>query len=285
MSKNKVTVTEEITLPEPAPAAALATTGQFDNEFEDDARALDQSDVVVARLKLVQGLTQGKREHNLQDGQIYNTSNFTKYDSLIIVPVHENRVVVERAGEDGKGVKKGQFVAEHSLDSATVKQALARNDQKYDKNLKTLEGNTLEETRNIHVALLDDDGVSVKGFGVLVATSTNLFPVRQWLTDRGAFQRTGGKAGTTLPEYAFRTVVDGKGVHKKNQTALYRFNPYRNNSWKDSAIDPDTATESEINLLRALKAHKALIKGGTIKVAEYTADDVNSEDAAEAAAF
>lgn len=282
-NKQSVPVTEEIEIVEAA-TQALAQFGQFDDEFADDADVLHADDLVIERFKLVQGLTQGRKEHGFQDGQIYSSATKKAYDSFVMVEVCEHRTVVERVGE-GKAEKKGTFVVEHAVDSPLVVEALKRNNGKFGKDLVTLNGNSLEETRNLHFAMLDaTDGVTVTGFGILEAKSTNLYPVKLWKNTRQGFQRVGGKMANTLPSYAHRVVVDGNGVHPKNETALYRFNPFKNDSWKDSAIDPDTCTAQERALLTALKAHKLAIQGGAVKVAQYSdADD--SEEAQEAAAF
>lgn len=285
-NKNKQTVapvTEEIEVVE-APVEALTKFGQYDDEFADDADVLDADDLVVGRFKLVQGLTAGRKEFGFRDGQIYDSSTKKAYDSFVMVEVCEHRTVVERAGE-GKPEKKGTFVAEHAVDSPLVVEALKRNNGKFGRDLVTLLGNSLEETRNLHFAMLDPkDGVTVTGFGILEAKSTNLYPVKLWKNTRQGFQRTGGKMANTLPSYAHRVVVDGNGVHSKNETALYRFFPFKNDSWKESAIDPDTCTVQERALLTALKAHKLAIQGGNVKVAQYSdADD--SEAAQEEAAF
>jgi hypothetical protein len=287
MSKNdkkNAPMTEEIVIEE-APAA-LATTnfGSHDDDFEGDADRLTADDVVIGRFKLVQAMSQGKRENGWQEGQIYDTSTKKAFDSLLIIPVVEDRVVVERLSVDRDGKKKGSFVREHSVDSPVVVAALARNSGKFGKELSTPEGNALEETRNIHFAILEEDLVTVRGFGILVATSTNLYPVKLWKTARSSFTRAGGKPGSKLPMYAYRTLVDGRGVHPKNETCLYRFAPPVNNNWKESAIDPDTCTQAELKLLYSLKEHAEMIRGGKVKVAEYgDADD--SEEALEAEAF
>ncbi len=283
-NKQNVPVTEEIEIVETAPAEALTKFGQYDDEFADDADVLDKDDLVIGRFKLVQGLTKGRREFGFKDGQIYDSSTKKAYDSFVMVEVCEHRTIVERVGE-GKDQEKGTFVAEHAVDSPLVVEALKRNNGKFGKELQTLNGNSLEETRNLHFAMLDPtDGVTVTGFGILEAKSTNLYPVKLWKNVRQGFQRAGGKMANSLPSYAHRVVVDGKGVHPKNETALYRFFPYKGDSWKDSAIDLDTCTDQERNLLRALKDHKKAIQGGTVKIADYSdADD--SEAAQEAAAF
>lgn len=295
MSKNnnKQVVTEEIEVTEalavaPATTSALANAGEFDNEFEGDQDKLTKDDILLDRYRLVQGMTKGRRELGLEEGALYATASKRSFETAVVVPIMESRVIVERQVDKTSGGQSGpndgKFVAELSIDNPRVVAALKANNQSYI-HLHSAEGTEFKETRNVYVAFLSpDDGVTCTGFGILQAESTNLRPVLDWKTQRVGWKRVGGKSANTLPMYAFRTVVDGKGVHQKNQTALYRFNPYKNNSWKDSAIDPDNRIPEELELLRKLKAHKELITSGAVKVAEYSdADD--SEAAQEAAAF
>lgn len=303
MAKNqeKNTVTEEITLPEVAPQAALTVTDFSADEFAGDEDKLTAQDILptVQRFRIVQGMTKGQRDHGLRPGQIFATASKTGYDELLIAPVHFVRSVVERKsvkGPDGKSLDgDGDFIAELDPNDPRVVAAFEKNKKSFVK-LRSAEGTDFRETLSTYFAMLDpNDGLTCVKLGILVAESTNIAPVQNWRTERVGFkipETSGwhklfpGKTGSSLPMYAFRAFVNGEGVHSKNETCLYQFRPFKGNNWRDSVLDP--SKPDELALLRSLKQTSELIKEGKLTVQSISdADDsgFTSEDAAEAAAF
>jgi hypothetical protein len=278
---NKKVVTEEIELAEETPTALAVPQEDLFSEFDGDQDKRGKDDILIERLRLVQGLTKGQAANKLSVGMIYATASKRGFEKLLVVPIKEDRVIIERKADEPE---KGKFIAELQVNDPRVVAAVKKNNNNYVK-LHSAEGTALVETRNVHVAFLDpEDGVTCTGFGILQAESTNIRPVLAWRDQRVGFKLANGKSATTLATYFFRTWVDGGGVHPKNETRMYRFTPYKNGSWKDSILNPSAA--EELQLLRSLKAHKELLDGGQLdtKISNYSdADD--SEAAQEEAAF
>lgn len=287
----KAPITEEIEIVPPAAAVVVADSSAYD-EFGgyEDKRGKD--DLVIGRYRLVQAMTQGKRDHGLQDGQIYDAVTKVAYDSVLVVPILETRSVVERRIAPGSN-EDGKFIAELQLDDPRVVAAVKANGSDGYKFLKSLPGpdgsvTKFMDTRNVHVVFLQEDGVTPSHFGVLQFDSTNIQPLLQWKDARVRPSFEDGRPFSSLPIFAFRTYLDGQGVHPKKNTQLYRFSPFptkpgeAGGNWKQAILNPSNPKEKA--LLTKCVEHRKLLESGVVKIAEYSdADD--SETAQETAAF
>lgn len=283
-----------------APAAALVVSAVND-EFADDVDVRTKDEIVLERLRIVQGTTKGRAENNLVEGQIFGSVSRVGHNKLLIVPVYEYREIVERSLGNG-GLKKGAFIKAHGetqdgsgdFGDLRVNKSIeaAGGLKNLRKSIADANGNVTELilTYNCFVAVLDqDDGVSVVGFGVLQADKTNITPYLAWRQNRTAF------AGSNVtPPYAIRTLVDGMKPHTNSEgqvTKKFNFQPFKDNNWKSSCLNfqkgPDgkPLNPTEYALVVQLKEQRNLMKAGALKVAEHAVDETLSEDAAEDAAF
>lgn len=274
-------VTEELATVAPAPLAAAADDLGF-GDFSDDADKRTKDELVLERIRIVQSMTKDKAKYGLTDGQLYGNMNRKGFDRLLVVPIYDYRTVVERTSDKkGTFIKEYHETAEGSGDFGDMKVQNAIETAGGIKNLrKAADGNQLALTYNCLVAILDEsDGVTVKTLGVLQADKTNIRPYLLWRQNRVDF-----KGAVSVPTYAFRTFVDGKGTYTNPEgqtTQQYQFTPFRNNNWRESLLNPKT----DFDLLKSLKEQKDLMKSGALKVAEHEADTEVSEEAAEEAAF
>jgi hypothetical protein len=296
MAKNTKNSEETVTTTElapVAPAAALAVPADDFGfgEFAGDEDRRTKDELVLERVRIVQGTTKDRAKHGLKERQIFFGMSKKGFDKLLIVPVFDYRTIVERSDD-----KKGTFIKEHletqdgSGDFGDLKvqksiAAVGGDVTKIRKSVPDANGvvTQLALTYNCLIATLDpEDGVTVTGFGLLQADKTNIRPYNQWRQDRVAF-----KGAVSFPTYAFRAWVDGSAEYTNPEgqtTKQYKFTPYVNNNWKDSCFNPKNPEHLEV--LRGLKEQRELMKTGAIKVADHSSEDGGvSEDQAEDAAF
>lgn len=292
-SQTVTTTTEELATV--APAGALAETLDF-GDFSEDVDKRTADEMVTERIRLVQAMTKGRREAGLIEGQLYGNMTRKGLDSAVIVPVFDYRTVVERT-DDGKGsfIKEYAEVKADSGDFGShVNRAIAAvggkiKDLRKSAKVPNGEQTQMSLTYNCYVCFLDESGTQALDFGLLQADKTNIRPYLLWRQNRVKFQ-----GAIKFPTYAFRTIVSGKDVYvnpEGMETRNFRFEPFKNNNWKESCLcrfdeasGKITGTKAELELLTALKAQKALMQSGAIKIAEYSDSD-DSEEALENAAF
>ncbi len=293
MSKNnnsKNAPASDLAVVEQAPVA-LATVSDEEDVVDFGAYAGDvdkrtKDELVVERFRIVQALTKAKQENqDLRDGHLYGNISKKAVDSLLIAPIHETRSVVERKGENAGPKEKGQFVREYvetkpgsnDFGDARINALVTKaGGLKEIHKQATDNGNDIGAVYNVFAAFLDKEtGTEITGFGVIVADKTNIRPYLKWRDDRVV-----GEKLVSVATYAFRTLVDGKGIYTNpngQRTQQYQFRPFKDNNWVESLL-------RKKSVLDKLQAQKTLMSSGAIKVAEFSdADD--SEDAQEAAAF
>lgn len=285
MAKNKNNVEETTELATVAAATtALAESDDVvdfgtDSSFAADADKRTKDEMVLERFRIVQAMTRDKRALGLVDGQLYGNMTKKGIDEAIIVPIKDWKAIVERTGDD-----TGAFVAEYKevkddsgdFGDSRINGYVRATGIKDVHKVETDNGNKIGLVYNCLVAFLDSEtGTVVKGFGVLQADKTNIRPYLLWRQNRVDFE-----GATSIPTYAFRTRVNGKGIYKNpdgKETQQYQFEPFVGNNWKQSLL-------TKRSVLLKLQEQKELMTSGALKVAEVSdADD--SEAAQEAAAF
>lgn len=291
MAKNTKTDTvDETALVASQAAGALAEVEDF-SDFEgfEDKRTADE--LLLERIRIVQAMTKDKASAGLTDGQLYGNISRKGYDSLLIVPIHDWREIVERTTVK-TDKPKGAFIKAYS---ETEENSGDFGDMRINKAITAVGGlknlrkslpdangvaTELVLTYNCYVAILDpSNGTTVKGFGVLQADKTQIRPYLNWRQVRVDFD-----GAVNYPTFCFRTVVTGKSEYKNPDgivTQQYKFEPYVNNNWKESCLVPSKHKQ----LLLNLKDQHKLIKSGALKVAEHAVDEAVSEDQLEDAAF
>jgi hypothetical protein len=248
--------------------------------FAGDADKLTKDDMMLERFRICQALSKVK-DLGVAEGDIYGTLSKQGKKSVLVLPIHEERVIVERLAKQGNSDSPddGKYLGTLSLDDPRVKEALARNGNSYIKLQGTRDGQrtNMVETRNVHVVFLAEDGVTPEGFGVLVFESVNITPLLLWKQDR-----TRIKGGAGLPSYAFRSVVTTE-THTNptgKKSKKFKISPF-NGSWAAAVLRPSQA--GHLELLTKCAEHKKLIASGAALVDYSDADD--SEAAQESAAF
>lgn len=293
---NETVETQELAVANTTTALATSQDDFGFGEFAGDEDRRTKDELVLERVRIVQGTTKDRAKLGLKEGQIFFGMSKRAYDKLLIVPVFDYRTIVRRTDD-----KKGTFIQEH-LETAegsgdfgdmNVQKSIAAVGGDVTKIRKSVPGadgvvHQLALTYNCLVATLDpEDGETVTGFGLLQADKTNIRPYNAWRQERVAF-----KGAVTFPLYAFRAWVDGSGEYTNPEgqtTRQYRFTPYKNDeagkpSWKLSCFNPKDP--NHLAILRGLKEQRELMKQGAIKVSDHSADDsAQSEEAQEEAAF
>jgi hypothetical protein len=277
----------EALAPSSSATTALAQVADEDDfgDMGSDAERLTSDDLLISRYRVVQGTTKAKKGNpSIKDGRFYNTSTKMGYEQGLVVALHEVHHIVERTtGDDGK------FIGTLGLKDPRVLKARKANGDSLIK-LLTVDrepANKLVETRDVHVAFLADDGVSVTGFGVLQFDSSNLMPGKTWKNERAMCCAPTAKYPKGRPPYAFRAVIRGDGVKdnsgiNKADSALWVIKPWGDQgNWEQGALKMSVPAERE--LLLKLQAHTKLVKEGLVKVDyredEGEPDETTAEDA------
>lgn len=277
-----------------APGGALA---QEDfSEFEGGGEGLDVNDLLITRFRVVQGMTRAKKKNrDMRDGDVYNTLTGKSYTSLVIVPIHEVHHVVERENN-----LAGKFLGTLPLSGdKRVERAKKANNGSFIKLLSTDRDppTKLNETRDLHVAILEEDGLTFREFGVIQGESTNLMPLKVYKNERVAAcapkKLPDGSMSKQKPSFALRAVVtteaktnqvkDDKGGESTQESYIYKITPFGGTGkWSDAFLRP--SVPDELELLQRLKVHQDQVKSGLLKT-DYRGDDGEDETADEDANF
>lgn len=155
----------------------------------------------------------------------------------------------------------GGLVGFHEVGSPEVIEALRQNGGQSNKDLK-LGNNNLVETQYVYGLVCDRDFTEVQGFIVFPAKSTNLKPVKDWLTAR-TMVRVPELGNRTAPDYFFRTILTTvKDSNDQGTWYKLKASPF-GGTWK-SAINLTNKS-----LLDDSKAFRKMVMDGKAK-ADFT---------------
>ncbi len=140
-------------------------------------------------------------------------------------------------------LKGGGLVDQHEPDSDIVLEVIRKNggtrmppkDEEGKRVGLKYNGNELVETYYVYGLILDEDGDSIEGMGVLAFSSSKITPYRKWLTSM--FQIKGAP-----PLWSQRARIST--AKQKNAAGQPYFNfsimPFGTGNWKDGLINPRT---------------------------------------------
>lgn len=149
----------------------------------------------------------------------------------------------------------GGLVGFHDMGSPEVIQALRTNGGRADKDLK-LGTNNLVETQYVYGLICDLAFTEVLGFAVIPAKSTNLKPVKDWLSAQSFVRIPQLKS---IPNYFFRTILTSvKDSNDQGTWYKLKASPF-GGSWKD-AVNLTNKT-----LLDESKAFRKMVMDGKAK--------------------
>jgi len=236
-------------------ANALATAG-FD--YGDDAGGgfedITNKDLAIPFLNILQSNSPqvvDEEPSGSKPGMIFNTVTgdlATGDDGVIFLPCHTEAQFVEWVPRDDGGGYVGSF----DPGSPEVKKALEENDGK-DRKLY-IGKNHLIETNYVYGLILEEDGLTPKGFAVLSFTSTKLKPYRAWTTSMFTIR---GRP----PLWANRARI--KTIKQKNDHGtFFNFNikPFAD-TWVGSLVNPAEGGE----LIAEAKSFREMVLNGIAK--------------------
>lgn len=219
---------------------------------------LDSSDFSIPFINVLQSLSPQVAEETLEGakaGMLHNNVTDELIDGeegLIFMTAAVQKKYVEWTPREAGG----GFIAAHNPTDEIVAKAQSYSQERALKfgKLETPDGNQLVETYYLYGLLLEPDGETSKGFGVMSMTSTKIKLTKNWLTT--IRQTLKGK----IPIFAFRTVL--RTVREKNDQGTY-FNvslkPFGGASWPESAAPPGSSILDEV------KAFRDMIESGAAK--------------------
>jgi hypothetical protein len=248
-----------------APAAkggALATTFDYGADSGAGFESTSGADLSIPFLGILQSNSPQVEDNNpdgSRAGMLINTVTNELIDGdkgVAFLPVHKESAYVEWVPRE----KGGGFVAVHDPHGDVVKAAIAANGGNRIGKLSLPNGNDLVETHYVYGLMLDADGASTAGFGVIAFKSTQIKPYRDWLTSMYTLK---GRP----PMFANRAVI--KTVKQKNEKgSFYNFaiSPLVANSWSGSLINP----AQQGDLLAEAKGFRDMVVGGMARAAFET---------------
>lgn len=192
-----------------------------------------------------------------ESGQLYNTVTRELADSdkgVNFLPCHKEQAYVEWVPRN----KGGGFVELHDPNGDVVKKAIAENNGERIGKLYVGE-NELMETHYVYGLMLEDDGITTKGFAVISFTSTKIKPFRDWIT---AMYTLKGKP----PMFANRAVI--RTIKQKNEHGSFfnfRIDPFAD-TWSGSLIDPT----KHADLLTEAREFREMVTSGMARAAFET---------------
>lgn len=187
------------------------------SEFDGDNDARMGADMSIPFLSILQPLSPVVVDElvpGAKAGMFYNSVTGELFDGSkgvgFLVCTSDRKFVEWAPRETGEGL-----LGMHEPGAPEVEQAIKENGGKADKDLN-LGGNPLVDTRYVYGLVYNADFTELKGFAVLAAKSTNLKPVRDWLTARAMVKVPGVRS---IPDYAFRSIL--KTVKDSNEQGTW----------------------------------------------------------------
>lgn len=238
-------------------------------------------DLSIPFINILQSNSPECEDGEAKPGQIVNTVTKEIIDGkkgLVVIPCFKDEKWVEWKPRTAGG----GLVGSHLPESKFVQDLITKNGNSKippvgddGKRVPFKNGsNDVIETHYMYVLILDDEGTSPMGFGVIPFSSTKIKPFRDWIT---AMYMLRGKP----PIFANRALIKTEKQTANNQTFYnIKIAPFKEN-WSSSLINPNEERE----LLLEAKNFKDMVVGGIAKAdlnSQRNTDDSSSQTAGRA---
>jgi hypothetical protein len=211
---------------------------------------MDSSDLSIPFISILHTTSPQVEEQSPEGcagGDIFNTVTNEFGKEVFVLPVHQEKAFVEWVPR----TKGGGFVSIHDPNSAEVKAALEKHGQA---GKIPFGENELVETHYVYCLLLNEDGLSTNGFGVLSFTSTRIKQKKDWYT---AMLTIKGKPPTMAQRAKFTT----KKVKNEQGTWFnWVVEPMTGGTWAANLLNPSVEAERAL-INEAVEFRKMVLSG------------------------
>lgn len=195
-------------------------------DYGDDAnkgfRNLNRDEFSIPFYGLLQSNSEIVKQNKIEGargGMFLNTMTGQLFTKLIVQPIYVERVFVEWAPRNsGKGI-----LGRHKFESAEVQDAIVRNGGSSistKENPLKLGDNFLVDTRYLYFQVLEDDGLTVKGFGIMPFSKTKIKPL---VNATSAIAQAGLKSPTWGGRFELTSQVETKNGETFHNVVIKAF--------------------------------------------------------------